>query len=189
ISDEDLERLSEKVITCESPYIRYGASCCLDQNQNNICDKDEQKQPEKALEPVKEVPSQPEQIFSKLTISEGNIKKISINGLDYEIGVSNFEQSSLMMLINGEVKPLKVGEKLEWYNNLIIDLYKIEGKSAILIFSGTPEDVESLHIERFKDDLILAWKFDKFPNGDILEQYGDGHSEIRVSKTKSKLLN
>lgn len=26
---------------CDSPYIRYGTSCCLDQNSNSICDSDE----------------------------------------------------------------------------------------------------------------------------------------------------
>ena len=41
VSDKDLERLSEQAIKCEKPYIRFGTSCCLDQNDNKICDKDE----------------------------------------------------------------------------------------------------------------------------------------------------
>mgnify|MGYP001612701762 FL=1 len=41
VSDEDLERLSEQAIKCEKPYIRFGASCCLDQNNNKLCDRDE----------------------------------------------------------------------------------------------------------------------------------------------------
>ena len=28
-------------IVCNSPYIRMGLGCCLDSNDNNICDKDE----------------------------------------------------------------------------------------------------------------------------------------------------
>lgn len=28
-------------IVCNPPYIQVGSSCCLDQNENNICDKDE----------------------------------------------------------------------------------------------------------------------------------------------------
>ena len=39
--DEDLERISEKAVICNEPYIRFGSSCCLDQDENNICDKDE----------------------------------------------------------------------------------------------------------------------------------------------------
>jgi len=30
-----------KIIVCESPYMRFESGCCLDQNNNKICDKDE----------------------------------------------------------------------------------------------------------------------------------------------------
>ena len=30
-------------VVCEPPYIQVGSSCCLDQDQNNICDRDETK--------------------------------------------------------------------------------------------------------------------------------------------------
>lgn len=32
---------STEEIICNSPYIRYGKECCLDENNNSICDKDE----------------------------------------------------------------------------------------------------------------------------------------------------
>lgn len=41
VSDEDLERISDKAVVCNDPYIRLGTGCCLDQNANNICDNDE----------------------------------------------------------------------------------------------------------------------------------------------------
>ncbi|MBU1974826.1 MAG: hypothetical protein KKG59_00305 [Nanoarchaeota archaeon] len=41
VSDEDLGRLAEKAIVCEEPYMRFGTSCCLDQDANKICDEDE----------------------------------------------------------------------------------------------------------------------------------------------------
>jgi hypothetical protein len=31
----------ENTATCNKPYIKVGADCCLDKNDNNICDKDE----------------------------------------------------------------------------------------------------------------------------------------------------
>lgn|SRR3989338_1535696 len=34
----------EEGLTCNPPYIKVGLDCCLDQNYNNICDKDEVKQ-------------------------------------------------------------------------------------------------------------------------------------------------
>jgi len=43
ISDADLARISEKAVVCEEPYIRFGTSCCLDEDNNNICDNDEVK--------------------------------------------------------------------------------------------------------------------------------------------------
>jgi len=47
---------------CKSPYIEYKVGdCCLDANDNNICDTDE-KQPEPKSEPVAEVVKKPELI-------------------------------------------------------------------------------------------------------------------------------
>lgn len=33
-------------VTCNSPYIKVGTSCCLDQNNNKICDTDEKQTPQ-----------------------------------------------------------------------------------------------------------------------------------------------
>ena len=41
ISDQDLERISDKLIVCNKPYMRFASGCCLDQDNNGICDKDE----------------------------------------------------------------------------------------------------------------------------------------------------
>jgi hypothetical protein len=42
VSDEDMDRISEKLIVCEEPYMRHGSDCCLDSDNNKICDDDEQ---------------------------------------------------------------------------------------------------------------------------------------------------
>ena len=34
---------TDEIIKCEAPYIRVGVDCCLDQNDNKICDKDEEE--------------------------------------------------------------------------------------------------------------------------------------------------
>ena len=55
LSDQDLERISEKAVVCNKPYIRVGLECCLDQNSNSICDKDEKiEQKEEFKEKPKE---------------------------------------------------------------------------------------------------------------------------------------
>ena len=50
VSDKDLERISDKAVICNSPYIRVGIECCLDQNNNKICDKDETGTAKKKIE-------------------------------------------------------------------------------------------------------------------------------------------
>jgi len=41
VSDEDLERIADQAIVCEKPYIRHASGCCIDQDDNKICDNDE----------------------------------------------------------------------------------------------------------------------------------------------------
>ncbi len=41
ISDEDMQRISQHAVVCNPPYIRHGTGCCLDINENGICDEDE----------------------------------------------------------------------------------------------------------------------------------------------------
>ena len=50
VSDEDLERISEKAIVCDEPYMRHAYGCCLDKDNNNICDEDEINKPENIIE-------------------------------------------------------------------------------------------------------------------------------------------
>ncbi len=44
LSKADLSKLDvNKAIICEKPYIRHGYECCLDLNENKVCDQDENK--------------------------------------------------------------------------------------------------------------------------------------------------
>lgn len=54
LSDQDMERISKNLVVCSSPYIRYGTDCCLDKNNNSLCDRDEQSQapPEQPKSPI-----------------------------------------------------------------------------------------------------------------------------------------
>jgi len=38
-----VQQSKQETIICNSPYMKVGTECCLDQNSNNICDKDESK--------------------------------------------------------------------------------------------------------------------------------------------------
>ena len=41
MSDVDLTKISNNAIVCYDPYVRIGEGCCLDTNNNSICDKKE----------------------------------------------------------------------------------------------------------------------------------------------------
>ena len=46
VSERDINRISEGIIKCDFPYMRFAAGCCLDENSNGICDNDEDLLPE-----------------------------------------------------------------------------------------------------------------------------------------------
>jgi hypothetical protein len=41
ITDQDMNRISQNLIVCNKPYMRYSSGCCLDVNNNSVCDLDE----------------------------------------------------------------------------------------------------------------------------------------------------
>ena len=41
VSNEEIKRIANNVISCEDPYMRYATGCCLDENNNSKCDGDE----------------------------------------------------------------------------------------------------------------------------------------------------
>ena len=45
LSDADMKRIANNLIVCSPPYIRHGSDCCLDKNNNSICDSDETTAP------------------------------------------------------------------------------------------------------------------------------------------------
>src|SRR3989338_1342686 len=107
LTDKDLERISEKLIVCNPPYIRYASECCLDQNDNKICDRDERELTSEEKEnedkinketpsgikpPVEETPTKPThpetpaketEVFQEKTPFIGGTSGIS---LDFEKG-------------------------------------------------------------------------------------------------------
>lgn len=41
MSQGDIQNVSKGLVVCNPPYIRVGVECCLDRNNNSICDRDE----------------------------------------------------------------------------------------------------------------------------------------------------
>ena len=92
VSAEDVN----KVIVCPDKYIRFGSSCCLDANDNKICDKDETQI---TVEDEKEAPDEspvgetsPEEVTSKdFSVEIDDIKDvITLDELaEYNITIKN----------------------------------------------------------------------------------------------------
>ena len=64
LSDKDLQRVSKELVVCNSPYMRHGTDCCLDKDDNSICDSDEEKStkvetPSGLNPPISETPANP----------------------------------------------------------------------------------------------------------------------------------
>jgi len=96
---------SQYQIACEEPYILVGDSCCIDENSNNICDKDESQSsdidavdvgkdielPQKEEEPPTEVEGEPqiEVLEEEVTLKGG--ETTTYNGKEIKfISVGNF---------------------------------------------------------------------------------------------------
>lgn len=128
LSDEDLERISDKAVVCNAPYIRYAAECCLDQNDNNICDRDEreltpdEKEKEEKINketpsgikpPVEEPPAEPTKPKEKDYISFSgnfNVEKISDQGVSPKVSdeyVVFFTKNFIIKVYNLKVKETK----------------------------------------------------------------------------------
>lgn len=100
LTDKDLQRISKELIVCNKPYIRYASGCCLDKNDNSICDKDEQEKvtktsseiplveetPSGITPPVKETPAQPNK---PETFQEQCTLQAGISCLDFKVTSSS----------------------------------------------------------------------------------------------------
>jgi len=71
---------SEQKVVCNAPYILVGTDCCLDNNDNSICDKDEQQIPV-ATQPT------PEE-----NITEVETKQCNTTEFKYEVEEQNCDR-------------------------------------------------------------------------------------------------
>tara|TARA_Y100000310_G_scaffold337570_2_gene425014 strand:+ start:297 stop:1181 length:885 start_codon:yes stop_codon:yes gene_type:complete len=88
MTDKDLARVSDKLVVCNQPYIRFGTSCCLDQNENNICDNDEKKKEDVTTEST---PTKTDSNQIKETSQNAQEQPIKNNGANAETSTSNIK--------------------------------------------------------------------------------------------------
>jgi len=122
----------QETVTCNPPYIKVGNSCCLDQNGNGICDKDE----------VSEMQNRVEQDiadteFNELPSSGGVIIK---NGRGMVGGFNNRETinyvGDLTLLVGGDSNIVTISKK----TNLI--KLTLGGSNNVVRLSSSHDSVE-----------------------------------------------
>lgn len=70
-------------ISCNKPYIPFAATCCLDENDNSICDNDENKTSQEC-ETCKDEIRYVETIIERIIYLEGNCRKVNFTA---ELGI------------------------------------------------------------------------------------------------------
>jgi len=125
------EKKTEEIV-CNSPYIRYGKECCLDKNNNNICDTDES------------IPAKEQNRNTTETIKEGEKADIKLTQenltSNYSLEIINLQQGSIEVLISSQPVSFVIGEekRLDLDNDGSYDLYiklnKIENGEADIYF-------------------------------------------------------
>jgi len=86
--EEIQEKKSEAEIVCNSPYIRHGIECCLDQNNNSICDKDEKTEEIKEQQKTESLLTIITGFIIKNLTEMGKTNKLLIIGLIFIITIT-----------------------------------------------------------------------------------------------------
>jgi len=106
IQSGEVQTKTDGNIVCNKPYIRVGTSCCLDQNENKICDKDESPQASGAI--PYECTFQSGLACLDFKITATSLDLIIQNSLGYDIIIESVEaqqcstQNTRISLRNGE---------------------------------------------------------------------------------------
>ncbi|MBI2668901.1 hypothetical protein HYX14_03600 [Candidatus Woesearchaeota archaeon] len=116
-----------KVVVCNEPYVIMGTGCCLDQNGNNICDKDESNTSEEQKSAAKKETSTTDSQEQK------NIVKNEI--LDYTSYNLNELKGDLNSILGSEYSWEEDSSDLGFYNSNHLKLYAIQEPDEGIISS------------------------------------------------------
>jgi len=162
----------EEEISCNKPYILKGTECCLDQNDNQVCDSEEVIHEEEIIEPTEEVEEELEENISIiLNDSSEHIETIE-SLISNELPDRNFTLQQLEDFIDG-MTDFKYFFKEE--NNsepVVIDL---RNKNHTLIRSNQIEKNFVIHFINNTEDLLQDMKdfyaFVKAPDWQVWRYY------------------
>ena len=137
----------EDDIICNSPYIRHGLACCLDTNDNNICDKDE------GIEITAEEPEVEEEVEEE-TEEEEEEETVEIPEITAKL--EGFEDYDIV-LASGSVgndvinMAIELATMISYDSDILTkDEFDITDYERIYLIKDQDEDVEEL------SDFIIA---------------------------------
>ena len=180
LSDEDLTRLSDKVIECNVPYIRYASECCLDQNNNSICDNDENN------EIITEAVS--EEIINEKNEDYSKVEPENLINYDLSQFPEGFADEELMIVIGSG-------------SSAAVTMSLADITSAIQYYSGntfTPQTDYAINIDSLNYNFIALQQVDECYTGGLNTiaeylgfncddwQYGEGYGTIEVVQNEDR---
>ncbi len=139
----------EDNIVCNPPYIRHGLACCLDTNENSICDKDEG---------IKITPEEPEEEEEEIEEEEENEEEEEIIEIpEIAAKIEGFEDFDIVLATgsDSETDVIKMAIELATlidYDSDIVtdDEFNILGYERIYLIKEKDEEILELN------DFIIA---------------------------------
>lgn len=180
-------------VVCNKPYILVGNDCCLDKNDNNVCDKDEedvaaeQVEPpkgeiiEEQIEEVKEeiVEEVVEQNNGEYVMKEG--ETITFQAKDIMLDKIDYFQNKLEVTLNvdGTVRQIYDTKNIEIINGLKVQVLEYEQlKNSVTLKVEKFELGPNEYLVDTRKDLSLIGK----PEISITDILDDGAITFNVQK-------
>ncbi|MBT4174320.1 hypothetical protein HOC80_03940 [archaeon] len=136
---------TQKVV-CDPPYIRHGIECCLDQNNNTVCDGDEEEE-EKIEEVVEEGVKELIEIMDEG--EEINLKIIQEDSIEtYPLEIIDLQLTSATFVIDSQEVTLSVGQGQnldldgDGFFDVFVMLEKVENGQAHVQFEAISGEIK-----------------------------------------------
>ncbi len=141
-------------IVCNKPYILVGASCCLDSNNNNICDKDEVQKPVENPPVTPPSTNPPVEVQNDFKLIKG--ESVSVAGkkltlVDFSVFQGRFET---VVDVDGATRTLYGTKEPEIFNGLRITPLTVDRLQSYI-------EIEVEPLELGADEYLLDFESDK----------------------------
>jgi len=176
-----VETPTGNAIVCNKPYILVGSSCCLDANDNRVCDKDETQNPVE----TPPVPTPPSETVNEFKLSKNDI--VSVAGKKFALLDFSTFQGRLEAVVNvdGIERTLYETKKSEIVNGLRVTPLSVDRLLTYIVIKVEPFKLQpdEYFFEVDVDNLFLGKVVrlrDVQDDNGILVQVVDGDAETNV---------